>query len=89
MKYQRLAGFILDLFIWRCHSGHIRYGPGLVLLGGQNLPRSMKGPLLQMVQPILQIIAASKGIPMNEYLMRRDKVVSTCIRIGMVLKRLQ
>ena len=32
--------------------------------------RSMKGPLLQMVQPILQIIAASKGIPMNEYLMR-------------------
>ncbi|CAK9060216.1 unnamed protein product [Durusdinium trenchii] len=30
----------------------------------------MKGPLLQMVQPILQIIAASKGIPMNEYLMR-------------------
>ena len=31
----------------------------------------MKGPLLQMVQPILQIIAASKGIPMNEYLMRQ------------------
>ena len=45
----------------------------------------MKGPLLQMVQPILQIIAANKavrvyirrsnaiamqGIPMNEYLMR-------------------
>lgn len=41
---------------------------------GQVAPRydpvSMKGPLLQMVQPILQIIAASKGIPMNEYLMR-------------------
>ncbi|CAE7469287.1 cse1l [Symbiodinium natans] len=33
-------------------------------------PASMKGQLLQMVQPILQIIASSKGIPMNEYLMR-------------------
>ncbi|CAJ1447658.1 unnamed protein product [Effrenium voratum] len=41
---------------------------------GQMMPRydpvSMKGSLLQMVQPILQTIAASKGIPMNEYLMR-------------------
>ncbi|CAE7659585.1 cse1l [Symbiodinium pilosum] len=41
---------------------------------GQLMPRydppSMKGQLLQMVQPILQIIASNKGIPMNEYLMR-------------------
>jgi len=33
-------------------------------------PASMRASLLQMVQPILQTIAASKGIPMNEYLMR-------------------
>lgn len=36
--------------------------------------RSMKGPLLQMVQPILQIIAANKGISMNEYLMRSASI---------------
>lgn len=34
----------------------------------------MKGPLLQMVQPILQIIAANKGISMNEYLMRSASI---------------
>lgn len=33
-------------------------------------PASMKSSLLQMVEPILRIIAANKGIPMNEYLMR-------------------
>lgn len=41
---------------------------------GQSAPRydpaSMRASLLQMVEPMLQIIAASKGIPMNEYLMR-------------------
>jgi len=31
---------------------------------------SMRGSLLPMVEPILQIIAGNKGIPMNEYLMR-------------------
>lgn len=33
-------------------------------------PVSMRGSLLQIVQPVLQIIASNKGIPMNEYLMR-------------------
>jgi exportin-2 (importin alpha re-exporter) len=33
-------------------------------------PAVMKGPLLQMVGPILQLIAANRGIAQNEYLMR-------------------
>jgi len=33
-------------------------------------PVSMKPSLLQMIEPMLQIVASSKGIPMNEYLMR-------------------
>lgn len=33
-------------------------------------PASMSGSLLQVVDPILQIIASMKGIAMNEYLMR-------------------
>eukprot|EP00933_Yihiella_yeosuensis_P027476 TRINITY_DN21379_c0_g1_i1.p1 TRINITY_DN21379_c0_g1~~TRINITY_DN21379_c0_g1_i1.p1 ORF type:complete len:966 (+),score=204.50 TRINITY_DN21379_c0_g1_i1:60-2957(+) len=33
-------------------------------------PASMKASLLATIQPILQTIAQSKGIPMNEYLMR-------------------
>jgi len=31
---------------------------------------SMRPSLLQMVEPILQIVASNRGIPMNEYLMR-------------------
>jgi exportin-2 (importin alpha re-exporter) len=33
-------------------------------------PAEMKDSLLQMVNPILQIIAQGKGVPQNEYLMR-------------------
>eukprot|EP00439_Symbiodinium_sp_Y106_P075977 s781_g15.t1 len=33
-------------------------------------PSSMKSHLLQTVHPMLQLVASSKGIPMNEYLMR-------------------
>ncbi|OLP76502.1 Exportin-2 [Symbiodinium microadriaticum] len=46
----------------------------LAMSKGQLAPRydpsSMKGHLLQTVHPMLQLVASSKGIPMNEYLMR-------------------
>jgi len=43
-------------------------------------PPSMKGQLLQMVQPILQIIAGNKGIAMNEYLMRTVAKIFTFLK---------
>jgi exportin-2 (importin alpha re-exporter) len=46
-----------------------RNGQGTVV-GTLYKPAEMKDSVLQMVQPILQIIAQGKGVPQNEYLMR-------------------
>jgi len=43
-------------------------------------PASMRVSLLQVVEPILQIIVTHKGIPMNEYLMRTVARIFTFLK---------